>query len=76
VRALRAFAPGNVPRLEQATVNKEVLCFALGISFVGAILSGFLPAWKFSGTTPNDALSRVAVLRPPRQDSAVYVVVW
>ena len=56
VRALVAFAPGNVPRLEQATVSKEVLCFALTISFLGAILSGFLPAWKFSRITPNDAL--------------------
>ncbi len=56
VRALVAFAPGNVPRLEQATVSKEVLCFALSLSFLGAILSGFLPAWKFARTTPNDAL--------------------
>ncbi len=56
VRALVAFAPGNVPRLEQATMSKEVLCFALAISFIGAVLSGFLPAWKFSRITPNDAL--------------------
>lgn len=56
VRALVAFAPGNVPRLEQASVSKEVLCFALAISFMGAVLSGFLPAWKFSRITPNDAL--------------------
>jgi predicted permease len=56
LRALLAFAPGNVPRLEQATVSSEILCFALGVSFTGAILSGFLPAWKFSRTTPNDAL--------------------
>jgi predicted permease len=56
VRALLAFAPGDVPRLEQATVSKEVLCFALALSFLGAILSGFLPAWKFARTAPNDAL--------------------
>lgn len=56
VRALVAFAPSDVPRLEQATVNGEVLCFALGVSFLGAIVSGVLPAWK-----------RVAVLRRPRQ---------
>jgi predicted permease len=56
VHALIASAPDNVPRLEQAAVSREVLCFALGVSCVGAIFSGVLPAWKFSRTTPNDAL--------------------
>lgn len=56
MRALVAFGPDNVPRLEQATLNGEILCFALGVSLLGAILSGFLPAWKFSRAKPNDAL--------------------
>jgi hypothetical protein len=56
LHALLAFAPNNVPRLDQATISAEVLCFAIGVSFLGAILSGFLPAWKFSRATSNDAL--------------------
>ena len=56
LHALVSFAPGDVPRLEQATINGEVLAFALGLSFLGAVLSGFLPAWKFSAVAPSDAL--------------------
>lgn len=56
VRVLVAFGPDNVPRLEQATLNGEILCFAVGVSLLGAILSGLLPAWKLSAAKPNDAL--------------------
>ena len=56
MRVLVAVAPGDIPRVGEAPLNGVVLFFAFGMSFIGAMLSGSLPAWKFSRATPNDAL--------------------
>ncbi len=56
LHALIAFAPANIPRLEQAGVDRWVLAFALAVSFLTAILSCFLPAWKSSRPSLYDTL--------------------
>jgi predicted permease len=56
VRALIAFAPGDIPRLNEARPDAGVLAFTLGISLLAAILFGLLPAWKASQRDPQEAL--------------------
>ena len=56
VRALVAFGPADIPRLEQAQINWQVLIFAVGVSLVTAILFGCLPAWTCSRSAPDQAL--------------------
>jgi predicted permease len=44
VRVLLQLNPGNIPRLEEASVDGRVLLFSAGISILTALLFGFLPA--------------------------------
>jgi putative ABC transport system permease protein len=45
VRALIAFAPGDVTLLTQAGLQVPVLLFAFGVSLATGLASGFFPAW-------------------------------
>jgi putative ABC transport system permease protein len=56
VRALMAYGPRDLPRLEQAGLDSQVVAFAIAISFLAAIFFGLLPAWKTSAVTPNESL--------------------
>ena len=56
LRALIAYGPRNLARLEQAGIDSQVLAFTIFISFLAAILFGLLPAWKTSAVTPNESL--------------------
>jgi putative ABC transport system permease protein len=56
VRALIAYGPRDLPRLEQAGMDPQVLAFTIVISFLSAIFFGLLPAWKTSAVTPNESL--------------------
>ncbi len=56
VRALIAYGPRDLPRLEQAGMDSQVLLFTIVISFLAAIFFGLLPAWKTSAVTPNESL--------------------
>lgn len=56
VRALIAYGPRDLPRLEQAGLDSQVLAFTIAISFLAAIFFGLLPAWKTSAVTPNESL--------------------
>jgi len=56
IRALMAYAPAEIPRLEQAGVDLGVLGFAVGLSLLAAILFGLAPAWTLSRTDPNESL--------------------
>ena len=51
VPLLRHFSPGNIPRLEEATLDLPVLGFALGMSAITAIVFGVAPA--FLGSRSN-----------------------
>jgi putative ABC transport system permease protein len=56
VRALIAYGPRDLPRLEQAGLDSHVLAFTIVISFLAAVFFGLLPAWKTSAVTPNESL--------------------
>jgi predicted permease len=56
VRALVAFAPSDIPRLEQAGVDRGALVFALMISVLAAGIFGLVPAWKASRSDPGESL--------------------
>jgi putative ABC transport system permease protein len=56
VRALIAFAPGDIPRLNEARLDAGVLAFTVGMSLLSAILFGLLPAWKASQQDPQESL--------------------
>ena len=48
LRLLLALDPGNIPRLQQASLNREVLAFAVSIMFFTSLLAGILPAMAAS----------------------------
>jgi len=49
VRLLVFLAPGNLPRLQDITVDLPVLLFALGVSLLSGLLFGIVPALKQAG---------------------------
>ena len=44
IRLIRAFGPGNLPRLNEVSLDPRVLGWALGISLLAGILVGLAPA--------------------------------
>ncbi len=48
VPALLAISPGDVPRLDQTTVNPTVLLFALGTTMLCAFVAGIVPAMRWT----------------------------
>jgi predicted permease len=52
VRALVAYGPRDIPRLEETRLDERVFVFTLGISVLAAILFGLVPAWKISRHDP------------------------
>ena len=56
VRVLKAMAPGNAPRMAEASVNPAVLLFTLALVVGTAILFGLVPALRASRTNAADAL--------------------
>src|SRR6266487_1010315 len=49
VRSLIALAPGNLPRLDNITIDATVLLFTLAISIVAGLLFGAIPVFKYAG---------------------------
>jgi predicted permease len=56
VRLLLAFAPANIPRLDETHVSLPVLLFAVGLSVICAIAFGLLPALRSLDVDPQAAL--------------------
>src|SRR5205823_5107177 len=50
LRLLVALAPGNLPRLEDITVDVPVLLFTLVLSVIAGLLFGAVPVFKNAGT--------------------------
>jgi predicted permease len=44
LRLLLKLDPGNIPRLQEASLNCKVLAFAVGIMFLTSVLTGMMPA--------------------------------
>ncbi|HVU25253.1 MAG TPA: ABC transporter permease [Opitutus sp.] len=53
---LLAFAPADLPRLNEVRLDGAVLLFATGVTIVTAVLAGLIPAWRTAGTDALDAL--------------------
>jgi putative ABC transport system permease protein len=49
VRLLIGLAPGNLPRLDNITIDATVLLFTLAISIVAGLLFGAIPVFKYAG---------------------------
>lgn len=43
-----AFNPGDIPRIDQISLNSVTLAFVLVISFLTTLISGLAPAWQLS----------------------------
>jgi predicted permease len=53
VRALIALSPGNLPRLDNISIDATVLLFTFGVSIIAGLLFGAIPVVKYAG--PNVA---------------------
>jgi predicted permease len=56
ITALAAFAPPNIPRLNEIRIDGGVLLFTVAISLLAGALFGVAPAWRVSQQNPNEAL--------------------
>jgi len=56
IRALVSYGPPDLPRLDEASLDRSVLAFTLAISLCAAVLFGLAPAWKISRSNPNESL--------------------
>lgn len=56
IRALVAYAPADIYRLDEAGIDRGVLGFAMGVSLLAAILFGLAPAWTIVRSDPNESL--------------------
>lgn len=58
VRLLIAFGPPNIPRLEQAGLDRGTLAFTLAVSLLVTSVLGLVPAWRISRNDPGDLLRK------------------
>jgi len=56
VRLLVALSPAGLPRLNEISIDPQVLLFALAISVVAGFLFGLLPVFKYAGGTLGTGL--------------------
>jgi len=57
IRLLMRVDPGNIPRLDQASLDSRVLFFTLGVSLVTGLLFGLFPALTASRCDLSDVLT-------------------
>lgn len=58
IRVLLWLDPGNIPRLDEASVDLPVLFFAIGVSTVSGLLFGVFPALAVSRCDPAQVLTQ------------------
>jgi predicted permease len=63
IRALVAFGPSDIPRLNQAGLDPGVLGFTLAVSLFAATLFGLAPAFRISRSDPQASLKSGAPTR-------------
>jgi putative ABC transport system permease protein len=71
ISAVRAMNPGNIPRLEDISVNGGVLLFTLGVSLATGILFGVAPVWRAIKVDLNTSLK--AGGRSGQSDGGLYL---
>ena len=62
-RALPALSPGNIPRIDEVTLDTRVLAFAAGLSIVTGLLFGLAPALEGSRVNVIGALNEAGIQR-------------
>ena len=58
IRLFLRLDPGNIPRLEEASVDMRVLFFALGVSLLTSAVFGLFPAFSASRFDPCEVLAQ------------------
>jgi predicted permease len=58
VRLLIRIHPGNIPRIEETSIDGRVLAFAVLATAATAVLAGVVPAWSASRANLNETLKR------------------
>ncbi len=53
---LKAYAPADIPRLEEVVLGGRVMAFSGVLVTITALSFGFLPAWRVSRSDPQEAL--------------------
>ncbi len=53
---VRSINPGNIPRLEEISIDGPVLVFTFAISVITGVLFGITPAWRAMRVDPNTSL--------------------
>lgn len=69
IQLLIGFGPAEVPRLDQAGIDRRVLAFAVLLALVSSVVFGLVPAWRAAGTDVQSTLrdaGRGAGARGPR----------
>ena len=68
---LIALAPGNLPRLDNISIDASVLLFTLIVSIVAGLLFGAIPVFKYAGPQVASATARrrPQLQREPRASS-------
>lgn len=61
IRLLLWLDPGNIPRLDETSVDLRVLFFALGVSSLTALFFGLFPALAVSGRDPAQVLTQAGI---------------
>jgi predicted lysophospholipase L1 biosynthesis ABC-type transport system permease subunit len=56
IRALLSLAPGDLPRLDDVTLNRGVLAFAMAVSALVAVTLGVVTALRATRGEPRDVL--------------------
>jgi putative ABC transport system permease protein len=72
---IRAHGPANVPRLDQATVDRIVLLFACSVTLVSGLLFGLAPALRAASVRLTDAIKEGAGGLSGRRDRVQSVLV-
>ena len=57
VGALRALAPANTPRMDEAYIDPLVLAFTFGVSLLTGLFFGLAPAWQVARTDLRETLN-------------------
>ena len=69
VRLLIAFAPANIPRLDEVQVSLPVLVFSAGLSIAAAMVFGILPALRSLRVAPQAAMQANSTRASHTQES-------
>jgi len=58
IRLLLRLDPGNIPRLEETSIDTRVLFFAIAIAMLTSLLFGLFPAFSVSRCNPSEVLAQ------------------